>query len=321
MALNIEDVYRQLVVLLLKGPRFEETEKKDPIYARSAKILGQFGFTPKSSPINGVSLTLEDNGELGVCIFLEKEVEGLSGFLMKEMNIEKFPIHQLVIGRTRITGRPAVGGESLGEGRYRGQSGTFGCLVEDAAGSKSILTCNHVVSEVNKGIIGSDVIWQPSHGDGGTGADKIGMLHDFSKIAFGGIVPNQIDAALAVPDSQGDVAGGIMSLGTINGTASKVSYRTSVEKYGWKTKKTDGHFLYLTSFIQNYPGHGDALFVDQLGIVGSMGAFSNDGDSGSLVINSHHEAVGLIFADSPDTGITFANPISQVFNYFGVAPV
>lgn len=310
MALNIEDVYRQLVVLLLKGPRYEETEK-NPIYVLSARILGESGFTPKFSPINGVSLTQEDNGELGVCIFLEKEVEGLSGFLMKEMNIEKFPIRQLVIGTTRTTGRPAVGGESLGEGRHGGQSGTFGCLVEDAAGSRSILTCNHVVSEVNKGIIGSDVIWQPSYRDGGTSGDRIGLLHDFSKIEFGGTVPNQIDAALVVPDCKGDVVGGIMSLGTINGTAANVSYRTFVKKYGWKTKKTDGHFLYRTSFIQNYPGYGDALFVDQLGIVGCEGAFSNDGDSGSLVINSHQEAMGLIFAESPDTGITFANPIFQ----------
>ena len=120
MALNIEDVYRQLVVILLKGPRYKESEE-NPIYLRSAKILGEIGYGPASSPVNGVSLKQEENKEMAIYVFLEEEVKGLLEFIIKEVNIEQFPIRQKVIGKTRVIGRPAVGGESLGEGQSGGR--------------------------------------------------------------------------------------------------------------------------------------------------------------------------------------------------------
>ncbi len=317
--MNIEDAYRQLVALLLKGPRLSEKDN-NPIYVRATDILNQFGYSPENSPITGVSIGVEEE-RLSLYIFLESQVEGLPQYLSEILRLEQFHLQHIVIGKTRITARPASGGESLGQGVSTGNSGTFGCLVEDPAGNQKLLSCAHVLTEINKGNIGIDEIWQPSVMDGGKSSDRIGLLADYAKILIGGTASNMIDAALADPDQMTDVVDGIKHLGSIKGTATRTSYRDSVKKYGWKTKQTDGHIIYRSSFLQSYPGVGDALFIDQLGIIGNAGNFSNDGDSGSIVLNDNNEAVGLIFADSPDTGITFANPISEVFNHFGVVPV
>jgi hypothetical protein len=317
--MNIEDAYRLLVTLMLKGPRIEEKEKNRTFF-KVANILESFGLNVYESPVNGISIGIDRNRELSLFIFLEYQAEGLAEYLSESLHLKEFRLQQLVIGKTRTTSRPAEGGDSLGQGVPFGNSGTFGCLVEDAAGDERLLSCAHVLSDINSGNIGLDEVWQPSAKAGGSYADRIGVLADYAPIQIGGVVPNMIDAALADPYQTGDVIDGIKTLGAINGTATSIPYRQSVQKYGWKTKKTDGRIIFRTSFLQNYPGIGDALFVDQLGIVGSTGYFSDDGDSGSLVLNDRNEAVGLIFADSPDTGITFANPISEVFNYFGVIP-
>jgi len=316
---NIEDAYRLLVNLMLKGPRMREKEDNS-VYLRVAGILERFDVHPDESPVNGISIGVDSDGDLSLYLFLENQAEGLAEYLSEVLRFEDFRLRSLVIGKTRITGRPAIGGDSLGQGVLSGNSGTFGCLVEDAAGNEKLISCSHVLSVINSGNIGIDEIWQPSVKDKGRSSDRIGLLADYAPIYIGGTVPNTIDAAVADPDQAGDVIDGIKSLGSISGTATNIPYRESVQKYGWKTNKTDGQIIYKTSFVQIYPGIGDALFVDQLGIVGNKGDFSDDGDSGSLVLNDINEAVGLIFADAPDNSITFANPISEVFNYFGVTP-
>ena len=52
--------------------------------------------------------------------------------------------------------------------------------------------------------------------DGGGTADKIGVLHDFKDIDFSGTTPNDIDAAIAKPDSSSDVSSGVRGLGSMN---------------------------------------------------------------------------------------------------------
>jgi hypothetical protein len=252
--------------------------------------------------------------------FFRQDIDGFSVAIRDILQLRDFRITQRTTGEIVLNSRPALGGDSLGEGAFGGESGTFGCLVEDAANNPFLLTCNHVLSDANNGKSG-DPVWQPSEKDGGSPASQIGILHDFAPIKFGGVAVNYIDAALVRPINQSDVGGGLRRLGQINGTAAALSYKTPVEKVGWKTKYTKGTYLYKTSFSQSYPGGRDALFLDQLGIVGLTGDFSRDGDSGSLVVNNNREAVGLVFAEASDINMTFANPIKKVFNYFGVTPV
>lgn len=321
MPANAEDVYRRLSVLFLmtqaESPLLSET-----ILSSARDILGSFNYSLLQSPVAGIALRYgEKSDDLAVVIFLRKTIDGFATFVSETLRLQQFLVEQLTTGEIRPTARPTMGGESIGEGAMRGKSGTFGCLVEDAVGEKFLLSCNHVLSNLNCGRKGIDAVWQPSSRDRGNPGDKIGVLHDFAPISLGGIAPNRIDAAIAKPNDSKDTLAGIKQLGPVNGTAPSIPYQLRVEKYGWKTKHTVGTFLYKTSFPQSYPGHGNALFIDQLGIVGTTGTFSNDGDSGSLVVNASHQAVGLIFADAPDINMTFANPIHEVFGYFGVSPV
>ena len=320
MPANADDIYRRLSMLLLKGPR-DLRHFGSAAYRLHATIMERIGVPQDFRPVVGVALRFENEGEKTVCVFVAKELKGLPEVLADALNLRRFRIEQVVTGAIVPNARPAIGSDSLGEGVKGGSSGTFGCLVEDAVGEKFILSCNHVMSKVNSGVKGVDPVWQPSSRDGGSGSDRIGVFSDFAPIVFGGIVANEIDAALAKPDDTSCATGGLRGLGQINGTSSPTPYRSPVEKVGWKTKHTKGTMLYRTSFVQHYPGYGDALFEDQLGIVGLAGRFSDNGDSGSIVVNTAHEAVGLVFADAPDINMTFANPIRKVFNYFGISPV
>ena len=319
MPSNLDDIHRRLTVLLLKGPR-DPRKSESPIYRLSEEIFKKFGFSPSENPVIGVATEVDDTGKKRLVLFLVWPVDGFGDFLTEFLRLE-FRIGQVTTGPIIPSARPAVGGQSLGEGRARGESGTFGCLVADAAGGTYLLSCHHVLCRINSGKKGVDPVWQPSHKDGGTTSDRIGVLHDFAPITFGGVVPNEIDAAIASPARVADAGAGLMRLGPIAGTAATVPYRLPVRKVGWKTKETSGTFLYKTAYIQKFPPHGDALFENQLGIVGTEGPFSGDGDSGALVINDKNEAVGLVFAESQITKLTFANPIQRVFGFFGVTPV
>jgi hypothetical protein len=317
MASSAHDVYARAIALLLKGPR-DPLGEASPVYALSSRILGNFGYEPADSPIVGVALHKNDKGTFEVFLFLTKSIKGIAGSVADFLQVGEVPIRDLVTGRIRPTSRPAIGGESLGEGASSGESGTFGALVKDAAGKELLLTCNHVVALANAGVKGASVIWQPSAKDGGTSTDRIGILHDIEPLAIGGTVANAFDAAVVEPDATHFAKAGLKVLGALAGTAGGLGYRTSVRKYGWKTSRTDGTFLYRTSFVQHYAGVGDALFVDQLGIVGTHGNFSDGGDSGAIVVNTSQEVVGLLFADAPDISMSFASPIQPVLTRFGI---
>jgi len=65
---------------------------------------------------------------------------------------------------------------------------------------------------------------------------------------------------------------------------------------------------------------GDLVFNNQIEIEGTgTSAFSDGGDSGSLIVNRGRKAVGLLFAGSDqggsnDQGLTFANPLRAVLD-------
>ena len=79
---------------------------------------------------------------------------------------------------------------------YVNGAGTLGCLVEDLAGDRYILSNNHVIADANRAQIGSPVI-QPAKFDGGvTPRDDIARFAAFGPIDFVGA--NQVDAAVGV---------------------------------------------------------------------------------------------------------------------------
>src|SRR6266508_5351259 len=80
--------------------------------------------------------------------------------------------------------RPAPGGGSIGH--YRITAGTLGAVAR-RAGTRMILSNNHVLANANDSAIG-DPILQPGPYDGGTDRDRIATLEAFVLIPFDGFL-------------------------------------------------------------------------------------------------------------------------------------
>ena len=194
-------------------------------------------------------------------------------------------------------------------------AGTLGCLV-DVPGGQRMLSNNHVLANSNSGHPG-DTILQPGATD--SGIRPIGELDDFEPLRFGG-VPNRIDAAIATLFDDPGATSRIMALGKHTNPPISAILGQDVAKHGRTTGLTFGKVVDI-SFDGNVNYDGKvAYFEDQIAIEGSGGAFSDGGDSGSLVVDiPGGHPVGLLFAG--DSLHTLANPIELVLNRFGATVI
>jgi len=222
-------------------------------------------------------------------------------------------------------------------------AGTLGCLVKDDQGTY-ILSNNHVLANSNAGVPG-DAILQPGPYDGGRNpADKIAELARFVPISFPEPAPpsdcpigngiaglanlfaralgsrtrlravriqageNLVDAALARPLDMGDLRGDILEIGTISGVKPG-ELGMAIRKSGRTTGVTNGEIQQVDVTVDVDYGSGrTARFTDQL----LAGAISQGGDSGSAVLDTGNNLVGLLFAGSDTT--TIINRIENVFS-------
>jgi hypothetical protein len=157
------------------------------------------------------------------------------------------------------------------------------------------------------------------------GAKKGPMDNPFAKllrattIQLGGQVANEVDAAV------GQLAEGrphrqeICSLGPIRGTDLPAT-QMLVQIHGRTSGPSEGiidDISYDGLFGEDPDDPSTlALFVNQIRIRGTNGAFATGGDSGSLVIRREDQgspAIGLLFASSADRTYGTANPIGKVF--------
>jgi hypothetical protein len=237
--------------------------------------------------------------------------------------------------------RPAPGGVSIGHKDIT--AGTLGCLVKDDQGTY-ILSNNHVLANSNAGVPG-DAILQPGPIDGGRNpADKIAELARFVTISLPEPAPpsdcpigrgiaslanlfaravgsqtrlqavrpqageNLVDAALARPLNMGDLRGDILDIGTISGVKHG-ELGMAIRKSGRTSGTTSGEIQQVDVTVDVDYGSGRiGRFTDQL-LAGTM---SQGGDSGSAVLDSSNNLVGLLFAGS-DTS-TIINRIENVFS-------
>jgi len=210
--------------------------------------------------------------------------------------------------------RPAKGGDEIGH--PIGHVGTLGCLVEDDSGQRFILSCNHVIAGLNDGKRSFDETWEPGHK-----GKRIGILHDFKEIEFGGSVKNVIDAALSKPDPAKDVEQGIHSLGAVDGPLERVGLGTKVHKYGKETGVTHGRvFLTDLSVLIEFGNQQKARFEMQLGITSAHenDKFAATGDSGAVIVDNNNKVVGLLCGVAEANDVAFTNPISEVLGHFKV---
>jgi hypothetical protein len=209
--------------------------------------------------------------------------------------------------------RPAPAGVSIGH--HAVSAGTFGALVKEG-GDVHILSNNHVLANENAGKVGDNVL-QPGTYDGGRpDRDTIAQLAGF--VPLKADEANLVDAAIATPVVRQDVAPEILHIGRIKGDA-EPAVDLAVRKSGRTTRYTEGHVTATDVTLRVMYSEGFLMFADQFLVTGSRGAFSDGGDSGSLIVDGENRAVGLLFAGSPFT--TVANRWSNVARALKVKPV
>ena len=224
--------------------------------------------------------------------------------------------------------RPARSGISIGHINIT--AGTLGGLFRDReSGNVVILSNNHVLADSNAGVAG-DPILQPGSYDGGTDpADRIATLTRFVPVNFSGGSENRVDGAIATPLNPGDVTWNTVDIGPETPKTRRVLGESDlgepVQKTGRTTEHTRGFVQAMFATVTvKYAMFQKATFVDQIIVSQSPGdpAFSNGGDSGSLVYDLQDRVVGLLFAGSEGSGsepaTTIINPINYVMNQLNI---
>jgi hypothetical protein len=207
--------------------------------------------------------------------------------------------------------------------------GTLGALVQDGDGVQHVLSNNHILARTNRASLGEDVV-QPGRIDVGcaqVSADVVADLSAYVPISF--TADNQVDAAMAqVRAGAVSANGAILDVGVPSATPLAPSVGLGVKKSGRTTGLTTGTITATDVTVtigytkKCSPGGRTmaARFINQFRV--DSGAFSGDGDSGSLIVeNVPTEArpVGLLFAGSSNS--TLANPVAAVLSALDVTMV
>ncbi len=198
-------------------------------------------------------------------------------------------------------------------------AGTLGLIARHNKTNRPVLVSNsHVFAHGGQATIG-DGITQPGRLDGGAEAPRIATLLDFVALKTTG--SNQIDAAIALPNS--DVAFAADNIGGVGAftlaTADALRPNLRVMKLGRTSGFTRGYISAAEiDHIVMDSEVGNATFDDQIEITGIDRAFSQPGDSGSLVLTEGNEAIGLVFCGNEfannGLGVTYANRLTRVMD-------
>jgi hypothetical protein len=212
----------------------------------------------------------------------------------------------------------AAAGQSIGNDS--GNVGTLGCLLSDG-NDQFLLSNNHVLANVNQGRPG-DPIYMPSRGLI-PGAPLVAQLGEYPPIALDGSA-NRFDAAIAQLSPGIIIDPAIANVGTIVLPVIPPD-QVAVTKCGAASAQTTGVIDGVNEDIQvmynNDPAQ-TAHLIGQMAIVGDGRPFSEEGDSGSLVVtNPGLQPVGLLIGGSVDQpGVpqphAFASPIQLILDLF-----
>src|SRR5262249_50405510 len=151
--------------------------------------------------------------------------------------------------------------------------------------------------------------------NGNSPADQIAALTKF--VTLTAQQPNSVDCAIAKASNASVVSNQILFIGSPQGVA-PAAIDMAVHKFGRTTGYTVGQVTSIDTAVTVQYDLGKLTFTGQIIIVGNNGqAFSNAGDSGSLIIErTGNKAVGLLFAGS--TSHTIANHIEEVLKALAV---
>jgi hypothetical protein len=186
--------------------------------------------------------------------------------------------------------------------------GTLGCFVKLATGPTAVLSNNHVLAGENRGQKLKDRILQPGS-LAFSAAEHIATLTDFvvlkpspsgARPALGNVVFNKVDAAVAQLEASIQFTQGYLParpLPSPHGfTAPKVNDK--VFKVGRTTGLTRGSITAVGVVTGPIPyDPGACWFQGQFEIEGENETlFSDHGDSGSAIVSTTGEVIGLLYA-------------------------
>jgi hypothetical protein len=194
-------------------------------------------------------------------------------------------------------------------------AGTLGCLVRGVADGTPYMLSNHHVLE---GSNGGSRINQPGRYDSRNCAitGQVATNYLIAPIAYDGS-DNVIDAGIATYTSGVAFTGSMVNnLYTPTSNVTLPVPGLAVKKVGRTSGLTTASIAGINVTLNVSYGVGKTgHFVGQIYI--ANGRFIQSGDSGSLMVASNNNPVGLCFAGSASA--CFANPITPVLDYFGVA--
>lgn len=193
--------------------------------------------------------------------------------------------------------------------------GTLGAMVRDrTSGATMALTNFHVACVNNTWRVGDRQV-QPSLVDGGVTSDDFGSL---TRAALS----ENIDGAVIRVDAGRGWSATVTGIGDVNGSVA-ATVGMDVQKRGRTTEHTFGRVVSVDATVSvNYGSDvGSRTLRRQIRIAPDTTRsprFSNSGDSGSVVMDTNRNVVGLLFAGARDGSATFANPIRAALDELSV---
>src|ERR1019366_4426340 len=140
-------------------------------------------------------------------------------------------------------------------------------------------------------------------------------------ISFGG-ANNLVDCGFVL-SSDSEVSSDILNLGPQVNNVVPAFVGQVVQKNGRTTSCTEGTVTAINVTIPVAYGAacGTATFNGQVMVppTAPSTAFAAAGDSGSPIVDANNNAVALLFAGDPTTGIAFGNPIGAVLSALNVS--
>ena len=277
---------------------------------------------------------IDGNRQSAIIVFVEQKLpkdEVIAKYSADELipqTLQGIPTRIIEVGKIVPQGfmervRPIRPGYSSGHATIT--AGTIGGIFKDKDGDIVALSNNHVFAAENRALIG-DPIYQPGRMDAQAGSimfsnwdqpvsnkPYFGTLKKFMALnrsnnlhdsAIAKIHPSYVDSGLIdtrYPQLDKPLAG-----------IASAAINQDVQKCGRTTGLTTGKVVALHgSFTIGYD-FGQARFNDCIVLTG----MSAGGDSGSVIMDTNMNAVGLLFAGSGK--VTLASPIQYVISEYGL---
>jgi hypothetical protein len=208
-------------------------------------------------------------------------------------------------------------------------SGTIGFKVLDntAPGVVGWISCAHVVAGGTNACTGGAPLGTPEYQPGPidlncAAGQLVGTLNRFIPVDFSGAPDNLVDAGF-VQSSDAEVSSEILNLGPQVNNVVPAFVGQNVQKEGRTTACTQGAVSAINvtiTVVGDGPTCATETFTNQILILAAppSAEFGAPGDSGSPVVDSDNNAVGLLFAGD-NVGDAYANPIGAVLSELNVS--